>query len=297
MRKTALVLLLSILLQSKRMFTTAALRSSYRMSRGQYNMSSRMIAGQYQVFDQNIGQIPDPPKGEHVVEDQHHIYSSAKVVTKQPNGTNGKGPVIVGIAGGSASGKTTLARAIIKSLGKQHVSFIGHDSYYKELSHIPLKARAEVNFDHPNALDTSLLVQHIMQLKSGEAVNVPIYDFATHTRTEKTELISPRPIIILDGILIFAEPELLSLMDMKIFVDTEDDLRLIRRIKRDITERQRSIESVMSQYTKTVRPMHLLYVEPSKRGADIIVPAGQGIQEVALDMCVSRLREIINLHK
>jgi uridine kinase len=206
-------------------------------------------------------------------------------------------PVILGIAGGSASGKTTLTKAIIRELGQEHVSFIGHDSYYKELHHLSLQERAEVNFDHPSALDTELLVKHLHQLKNGEVVNVPIYSFATHTRTPNTELVTPRRIIILDGILIFAEPQLLSLMDMKIFVDTEDDLRLIRRIKRDITERQRSIESVITQYTRTVRPMHLLYVEPSKRCADIIVPAGQGIQPVALDMCVSRLREIISVQE
>lgn len=298
MQLTALLLLFLAILSDHTMLAIGAMRSSMRLSRGRYKLSSRMVASQYPVFDQKTGQIPDPPKkDDNNKENLNYIYSSAKVVSKQTNGMNGKGPVIVGIAGGSASGKTTLARAIIKTLGTEHVSFIGHDSYYKELSHIPLQARAEVNFDHPKALDTSLLVQHLIQLKNGEAVNVPIYDFATHTRTENIELIAPRPIIIVDGILIFAEPELLSLMDMKIFVDTEDDLRLIRRIKRDITERQRSIESVISQYTKTVRPMHLLYVEPSKRGADIIVPAGQGIQEVALDMCVSRLREIINLHK
>jgi uridine kinase len=205
-------------------------------------------------------------------------------------------PVILGIAGGSASGKTTLAKAIIKELGAEHVSFIGHDSYYKELAHLSIEERANVNFDHPSSLDTKLLVHHLQKLKDGEAVDVPIYSFATHTRTAHTELVTPRSIVIVDGILIFAEPELLSLMDMKVFVDTDDDLRLIRRIKRDISERNRTVDAVMTQYMRTVRPMHLLYVEPSKRFADIIVPAGQGIQPVALDMCVSRLREIINRH-
>ncbi|KAJ1413004.1 P-loop containing nucleoside triphosphate hydrolase protein [Ochromonadaceae sp. CCMP2298] len=206
-------------------------------------------------------------------------------------------PVVVGIAGGSASGKTTLARAIINALGEEHVSFLGHDSYYKELSHLSMDERASNNFDHPDALDTSLMITHLMELKQGKTVQVPIYDFATHTRTAATESLTPRRIIILDGILIFAEPELLPLMDMKIFVDTDDDIRLIRRIQRDIKERNRSVDSVMEQYVNTVRPMHQLYVEPSKRGADIIVPAGQGIQTVALDMCVSRLREIINFYQ
>ena len=204
-------------------------------------------------------------------------------------------PVILGIAGGSASGKTTLAKAIIQSLGSEHVSFIGHDSYYHELPHLSVKERAEVNFDHPSSLDTQLLIQHIQNLKNGKSVHVPIYDFSSHARTGNTEEVIPKKIIIIDGILIFSEPQLLNLMDMKIFVDTDDDIRLIRRIKRDITERKRSIDSIITQYQYTVRPMHLLYVEPSKRCADIIVPAGDGIQPVALDMCVSRLREIIQM--
>lgn len=254
--------------------------------------ATKLVAGQYPVFDQSTSFSPQPSER---LEQEQKIVSSSLVVQSKlfENG----GPVIVGIAGGSASGKTTLAKAIIEALGSEHVSFIGHDSYYKELSHLPIEQRAEVNFDHPSSLDTNLLVQHLFQLKKGENVQVPIYDFATHTRTASTELVNPRSIIIVDGILIFAEPQLMSLMDMKIFVDTDDDLRLIRRMKRDINERQRSVESVITQYTRTVRPMHLIYVEPSKRGADIIVPASQGIQPVALDMCVSRLREIINLHK
>lgn len=255
--------------------------------------STKMVASQYPVFDQVSNLIPKSPKEE--LEQEHSFESKSLAV--QADQIVGTGPVIVGIAGGSASGKTTLAKAIIKTLGSEHVSFIGHDSYYKELTHIPLEQRADVNFDHPSSLDTNLLVQHLHRLKNGENVQVPIYDFATHTRTAKTELVTPRSIIIVDGILIFAEPQLMSLMDMKIFVDTEDDLRLIRRMKRDISERQRSVDSVISQYQRTVRPMHLIYVEPSKRGADIIVPASQGIQPVALDMCVSRLREIINQHK
>lgn len=255
--------------------------------------STKMVASQYPVFDQVSNLIPKSPKEEL----EQELGSEAKSLAVLSDQIVGTGPVIVGIAGGSASGKTTLAKAIIKTLGSEHVSFIGHDSYYKELTHIPLEQRADVNFDHPSSLDTNLLVQHLHRLKSGENVQVPIYDFATHTRTPKTELVTPRSIIIVDGILIFAEPQLMSLMDMKIFVDTEDDLRLIRRMKRDISERNRSVESVISQYQRTVRPMHLIYVEPSKRGADIIVPASQGIQPVALDMCVSRLREIINQHK
>ena len=209
-------------------------------------------------------------------------------------------PVIVGIAGGSASGKTTFAKAIIDALGPDHVSLIGHDSYYKELSHMSIDERSATNFDHPASLDTSLLIHHINMLKRGHDVHVPIYDFATHSRTGATQLVTPSRIIIVDGILIFAEPELVQLLDMKIFVDTDDDIRLIRRIQRDIDERGRTVSSVIDQYTRTVRPMHQLYVEPSRRGADIIVPASNdGItpNQVALDMCVSRLREIINFYQ
>lgn len=206
-------------------------------------------------------------------------------------------PVIVGIAGGSASGKTTMARAIIENLGEEHISFIGHDNYYKNLHHLSLEDRGKVNFDHPDSLDTSLLIDHVQQLKNGQEVHIPTYDFNTHSRTSVTLHIQPRKIILVDGILIFSEPELIRLMDLKIFVDTADDIRLIRRIGRDTRERGRSVESVIDQYMKTVRPMHDLYVEPSKRKADIIVPAGDGISPAALEMCVSRLREIINFYQ
>lgn len=206
-------------------------------------------------------------------------------------------PVIVGIAGGSASGKTTFTRKIIEALGEDHVAVISHDNYYKDLRHLSLEARANVNFDHPDSLDSQLLTTHLLQLKSGEAVDIPTYDFKTHSRSDVVSTIEPKRIILIDGILIFSEKELVELMDMKIFVDTDDDIRLIRRIKRDTIERQRTVESIIDQYIKTVRPMHQLYVEPSKRIADIIVPAGQGIQPVALEMCLSRMREIINVYQ
>eukprot|EP01038_Epipyxis_sp_PR26KG_P007596 gene7596-10345_t len=208
-------------------------------------------------------------------------------------------PVILGVAGGSASGKTTLTSAIVEALGEEHVTAINHDNYYKDLRHLTIEQRAMVNFDHPNSLDTPLLIEHLEQLRRGLSVEIPTYDFTTHSRAPVTCLVQPRRIIIVEGILIFSDPELVSLMDMKIFVDLEDDIRLIRRIKRDNIERKRSVESIIEQYTKTVRPMHQLYVEPSKRKADIIVPAsnGNGIQTVALEMCVSRLREIINFYQ
>jgi uridine kinase len=204
-------------------------------------------------------------------------------------------PVIVGVAGGSGSGKTTLVELIMKALGEDHVSYISHDNYYKDLSHLSFKERSQINFDHPNSLETDLLIKHLKELKQMKSINKPLYDFTRHARIQDTyETVKPRPIIIVDGILIFAELELLNLFDMKIFVDTDDDIRFIRRLIRDTTERNRTTMSVIAQYEETVRPMHLTYVEPSKRNADIIVPAGKGIRTVALDMCVSRLREIIN---
>lgn len=165
------------------------------------------------------------------------------------------------------------------------------------MNHLPFNDRAKINYDHPDSLETSLLISHIKQLKQGESIAVPSYDYNQHARTDVTTLLDPRKIIIIDGILIFSDPELLSLMDIKIFVDTDDDIRLIRRITRDTKERSRSLESVIEQYSKFVRPMHQLFVEPSKRKADIIVPAGEGIQTAALDLCVSRLREIINVYQ
>ncbi len=207
-------------------------------------------------------------------------------------------PVIVGICGGTGSGKTTLTKAIVERLGAEHVSLISHDSYYKDLQHLTVEERANVNFDHPDALDSSLLHQHLCQLKEGLPVKCPVYDFTTHSRQlDKYEMVNPSKIVLVDGILIFAEPCLLDSMDMKIFVDTADDIRLVRRLTRDVAERARTVDSVIDQYHATVRPMHKLFVEPSRRAADIIVPSEAGIQEVALDMVVSRLRELIAQHE
>ena len=209
--------------------------------------------------------------------------------------TNDYKPVIIGIAGGSASGKSTLTKQIVNALGEEHISYISHDSYYKDLSHLSLQERAVTNFDHPDSLDTYLLKQHIVALKNGEEVDTPVYDFTTHSRiSDKTVKVEARRIVIVDGILLFSDPELCDVLDMKIYVDTDDDIRLIRRIKRDTVERGRSVDSVIEQYQKYVRPMHEMFVEPSKRKADIIVPASQVVSTVALEMCVSRLREIIN---
>ena len=201
-------------------------------------------------------------------------------------------PIIVGVAGGSGSGKTTIAQTIYKRLGPENVAYIPHDAYYHDLSHIPPEDRRRRNFDHPDALDTPLLIHHLHQLKRGEPVDIPVYDFATHTRRPETRRVEPRPIILVEGILVFVEPALRDLMDIKIFVDTDPDIRFIRRLLRDIQERGRTMESVIEQYLSTVRPMHLEFVEPSKRYADIIIPEG-GFNTVALDMVIARLRSML----
>lgn len=198
------------------------------------------------------------------------------------------GPLTVGVAGGSGSGKTTFARALYEALGEEHVTYITHDSYYKDLGHLSLAERAKANFDHPNALDTALLVEHLQALKRGESVEVPEYCFATHARLARTVTVEPRRVILVEGILIFADRALVRELAIKVFVDTESDLRLIRRIHRDVKERGRSLESIVDQYVKTVRPMHLDFVEPSKREADMIIPLG--MNQVALDMFISRLQ-------
>jgi uridine kinase len=202
-------------------------------------------------------------------------------------------PLVIGIAGGSGSGKTTVAQTILQRVGPDRISFLQHDAYYKDLSGLPPAQRAEVNFDHPNSLENELLIQQIQRLSDGKAVEVPIYDFSTHSRTTRTFTVQPRGVILVEGILIFAEPELRSLFDVKIFVDTDPDLRFIRRLQRDIMERGRSTDSVIKQYLATVRPMHLEFVEPSKRYADVIIPEG-GFNAAALDMVVARIETMLH---
>ncbi|MGD2039709.1 MAG: uridine kinase [Anaerolineae bacterium] len=201
-------------------------------------------------------------------------------------------PVIIGVAGGTGSGKTTVAREVLKRAGTQKITLIQHDAYYKDLSNLPPSQRAMQNFDHPDALENPLLIRHLQELKAGQRVAVPVYDFTTHTRTAKTRLTGPNPIILLEGILIFADPELRQLMDVKIYVDTDPDIRFIRRLQRDISERGRTTESVIRQYLATVRPMHEEFVEPSKRFADIIIPEG-GFNEVAMDMIAARIKTLL----
>jgi len=200
--------------------------------------------------------------------------------------------LVIGIAGGSGSGKTTVAQEILQRVGPSQIAFIQHDSYYKNLDGLPPAQRAEVNFDHPDSLETELLIRHIKTLRDGKPVEVPIYDFATHSRTTRTFTVQPRRVILVEGILIFAEPELRKLFDVKLFVDTDPDLRFIRRLHRDITERGRTTESVIKQYQSTVRPMHLEFVEPSKRYADVIIPEG-GFNTAALDMVVARVEALL----
>lgn len=201
-------------------------------------------------------------------------------------------PLVIGIAGGSGSGKTTVAQEILNRVGPSRIAYLPHDAYYRDLSGLPPVQRAEVNFDHPHSLENELLIQHVLQLRDYQPVELPVYDFSIHTRTEKTVTIRPQRVIMVEGILIYAEPELRKLFDIRIFVDTDSDLRFIRRLQRDLTERGRTTESVIHQYLKTVRPMHLEFVEPSKRYADVIIPEG-GFNTAALDMVVARIEEML----
>ena len=198
--------------------------------------------------------------------------------------------LIIGICGGTGSGKTTVANRILESVSANEVVFIQQDSYYRNLTDLPLDYRHIANFDHPDALDNDLLVNHVRRLKAGEAVELPLYDFKTHTRLNDTQHVEPKPIVIVEGILIYADPRLLEQMDIKVFVDTPDDIRFIRRLRRDLAERGRTIESVIEQYIATVRPMHMQFVEPSKRHADVIIPEG-GHNLVSIDLLSGKIRE------
>ena len=200
--------------------------------------------------------------------------------------------LVIGIAGGSGSGKTTVAQEILQRVGRERIAFLQHDSYYKDLSGLPPTQRAQINFDHPNSLETELLIQHVASLREGKAVEVPIYNFSTDSRTGQTFTVQPRRVILVEGILIFTEAALRKMFDVKIFVDTDPDLRFIRRLERDLAERGRTTESVIKQYQSTVRPMHLEFVEPSKRYADVIIPEG-GFNTAALDMVVARVNVLL----
>lgn len=198
-------------------------------------------------------------------------------------------PLIIGIAGGTGSGKTTIVRTLINVLGKERVAYVQQDSYYKDRSNIPLRDRENINYDHPDALESSLLVYHLQKLRNGFPIEKPIYEFKTHTRHTETERVCSKEVVLVEGILIFVDKRLRDLMDIKVFVDTDADIRFIRRLKRDISERGRTVESVIDQYLNTVRPMHCKFVEPSKKYADIVIPRG-GCNKIAIDKLASMIR-------
>jgi len=205
-------------------------------------------------------------------------------------------PLVIGIAGGTGSGKSTVAKVIIDRVGANHIALLPHDAYYKDLVKLEPAQRALINFDHPDSLETSLLIEHIKRLKNLQPVELPVYDFKTHSRTAITVHIEPQPVILVEGILILAEKGLRELFNVKIFVDTDPDIRFIRRLERDIAERGRTSTSVIQQYMTTVRPMHLEFVEPSKRYADVIIPEG-GLNTVAMDMVVARIEALLRSHQ
>lgn len=196
-------------------------------------------------------------------------------------------PLLIGVVGGSGSGKTTVARAIYDFL-PMNAAFIDMDAYYRDLSHLGLEARRQINFDHPDSIDTDLMVAHLLELRSGRSIRKPTYDFAAHTRAAATVEIEPRDVVVVDGILLFAEERLRELFDIKIFVDVDDDVRFIRRLQRDVAERGREMEDIIRQYLATVRPMHLEFVEPSKRYADVIIPQG-GHNRIGVEMILARV--------
>jgi uridine kinase len=200
-------------------------------------------------------------------------------------------PLVVGIAGGTGSGKTTVAHKLAGAMPPNRCVTIEHDAYYRDQGHLPPAERATINYDHPDSLESALLADHLRELRAGRAVDIPIYDFATHTRRSETRHVEPTSVIIVEGILVFVERAVRELLDIKIFVDTDSDIRLIRRIRRDLEQRGRSFQSVRDQYYATVRPMHIEHVEPSKRWADLIVPEG-GDNKVALDVILGRLWRI-----
>ncbi len=202
---------------------------------------------------------------------------------------NSTKPLVIGIAGGTGSGKTTIARKIVGEFRSEDVTHVQHDAYYRDQRDLSAEERARVNYDHPDSLDNALLVDHLDELLAGRAVGCPTYDFVTHSRLQRTTLLRPTPIVIVEGILIFADPRLVSRMDIKLFVDTPADIRILRRIRRDMEKRGRTFDEVRQQYYATVRPMHLAFVEPSRRVADLIIPEG-GNNRVAIEVIVDRIR-------
>ena len=202
-------------------------------------------------------------------------------------------PIVIGVAGGSGSGKTTVVQEIARNFSSEQVIVIQHDFYYRDQGHLSLKERAALNYDHPDVLETDLLVRHLQELIAGRPIEVPIYNFATHSRENATKTVHPRKVVIIEGILILVDEALRDMMNIKVFVDTDADIRFIRRLKRDVAERERTVQSVIQQYMDTVKPMHEEFVEPSKRYAHIIIPEG-GYNQVAVDMLMTKIRSIVS---
>ena len=204
-------------------------------------------------------------------------------------------PLVIGVAGGTGSGKSTVAAKIVEGLPAESVVILDHDSYYRDRSDLTPAMAEQLNYDHPDSLETDLLVDQLRRLKSGQAIDMPQYDFKTHSRLKTRRRVEPAPVIVVEGILLFVEPDLRALLDIKLFVDTDADIRILRRIRRDLEHRGRTFQSIREQYYKTVRPMHLQFVEPSKRWADIIIPEG-GETRVALDLVIGRLQHYLSDH-
>ena len=203
-----------------------------------------------------------------------------------------KKPIIIGVTGGSGGGKTSVSRAILSNFPDEKIAMIEHDSYYKDQSHLTFEERVSTNYDHPFAFDTDLMIEHIYELIAGRPVDIPIYDYTQHTRSDKTYRQEPQDVFIVEGILVLEDKRLRDLMDIKLFVDTDDDIRIIRRIKRDMAERGRSLDSIIDMYTSVVKPMHEQFIEPTKKFADIIIPEG-GSNNVAIDLMTTKIRSII----
>ena len=204
-------------------------------------------------------------------------------------------PLIIGIAGGSGSGKSTVADKVAESLTQASVAFLDMDAYYRNFAHLPLEQRRRVNWDHPDAFDFELLAEHLGELAAGRAIEKPVYDFVTHTRRAEIQVVAPGDVVVIDGILLFVEQRIRDLCDVKVFVDAESDIRLLRRIRRDMVVRGRALEEILAQYLSTVQPMHLQFVEPSKRYADVIVPRG-GHNNVAIEMIVAKIHRRLSAH-
>jgi len=220
------------------------------------------------------------------------LSESAGAAARWPDRSHDDQPLVIGLAGGSGSGKTTIAESVVEIVGPEHVALVPHDAYYRDQSALSFEERARTNYDHPDSLESELLASHLKQLRAGEPVERPVYDFSTHTRADETVTVEPQSVILVEGILVLAEPELRDLMDLRVYVDTDADLRLLRRLRRDLVERERTVDSVIDQYEATVRPMHIQFVEPSKRFADIIVP--EGYNPGAVGTVISMIRHYVN---